>query len=95
VITSRVCPSLEYVRPSAIEVEVDDVAGYADAVLALACDRQRYRELQRRTRDVTRQFLDESRSFGAALRHVLGAFVAGVPVSPRAHPPQVTNSDRS
>lgn len=88
VITSRVCPALDFVRPCAIEVEVDDLDGYVGAILDLACDRQRFRELQSRTEEVTRPFLDESKSFGAALRHVLASVMKGVPVTPVANPPR-------
>ena len=87
VVTSRVCPALDFVRPCAIEVDVDDVEGYVAAVADLARNRDRYRALQARTGDVAAQFLDERNSFGAALRHLLQHLVRGEPVPPVARPP--------
>ncbi|HUF79862.1 MAG TPA: glycosyltransferase, partial [Burkholderiales bacterium] len=87
VITSRVCPSLEYVRPCAIEVDVNDIQGYVDAVVGLAADRQRYARLQHSTRAVIAPFLDPASSFGAAVEHVLRAIAAQREATPVSHPP--------
>jgi glycosyltransferase involved in cell wall biosynthesis len=87
VITSRVCPALEYVRPCAIEVDVDDVEGYAHAIVDLANNREKYGKLQNSTRDVVKQFLDPGKSFGAAVEHVLRGIAVGQEVSPVSHPP--------
>src|SRR5207302_10136880 len=43
VITSRVCPALDYVRDAVVEVGVDDVQGYGDALLRLCDDPAFYR----------------------------------------------------
>ena len=42
VVTSRVCPALEEVRPAAVEVEPDKAAGYADAIERLMTDRAQF-----------------------------------------------------
>lgn len=88
VITSRVCPALDYVKPSAIEVDVDDLDGYVRSVLDLANNRERYRRLQSGTGDVARPFLDPDKSFGTALRHVLLGIKNDRPIEPVEHPPQ-------
>jgi glycogen synthase len=88
VITSRVCPALDFVRPSAIEVEVDDVSGYTRAVLELARDSAKYDRLQGRCAELMRPFLDESQSFGAAVRYVFECALQGRDVVSVAHPPQ-------
>lgn len=86
VITSSVCPSLDFVRPCAIEVPVDDVEAYVRAIVSLADDRARYTELQSRCAAVVRPFFDETKSFRAAVRHVLEGLMdrgAVTPVSVR------------
>lgn len=87
VITSRVCPALDYVRPCAIEVDVDDVDGYTQAVTALATDRARYRDLQSKTARVAQPFLDPEKSFAAGLKRVMLAIRDGHPVEPVQYPP--------
>lgn len=88
VITSRVCPALDYVRPCAIEVDVDDVAGYVNAITKLAAGREHYLRLQSKTGAAAAQFFDERNSFGAALRHVLKGLMSSQPVRPVALPPK-------
>jgi glycogen(starch) synthase len=95
VITSRVCPALDFVRPSAIEVEVDDVSGYAHAILELAQKPESYDRLQSRCAELMRPFLDQSKSFGAAVHHVLKSALEGREVSPVAHPPQYNGAPRA
>jgi glycogen synthase len=87
VITSQVCPSLEFVRPCAVEVEVDDIDGYVAAIIRLAEDRSDYARLQEPTQTVIRPFLDPRNSFGAGIEHVLRAIAAGRAVAPISHPP--------
>lgn len=87
VVTSAVCPALDYVRPSCYEVPPDDIDAYKRAILALADDRDLYDKLQSRTRDVAKQFLDPSKSFMRALSDVLSALADGRQIQPVAHPP--------
>jgi glycosyltransferase involved in cell wall biosynthesis len=87
VITSRVCPALDFVRACSIEVEVNDIAGYKRAILELADSRERYEALQAGCARSGAQFLDERKSFGTALRHVLAAMKEGRAVTPTAQPP--------
>ncbi len=87
VITSAVCPSLDFVRACSIEVTVDDIDGYVRALVSLADDRSRYAALQSRCAEVVRPFFDKSNSFGAAVRHVLEELRTRGEVRPVSHPP--------
>lgn len=88
VITSAVCPALEFVRPCSIEVPPDDVDAYVQALVSLADDRTRYSELQSRCQAAAEPFFDESRSFGAAVRHVLQEIGTSGAVRSRASDPR-------
>jgi glycosyltransferase involved in cell wall biosynthesis len=87
VITSAVCPALEFVRPCSIEVQVDDLDGYVRTLVSLTEDRGRYMSLQSRCAEVVRPFFDEANSFGAAVRHALSGLRERGAVEPVAHPP--------
>ncbi|WP_294197404.1 glycosyltransferase family 4 protein [uncultured Sphingomonas sp.] len=71
VVTSRVCPALDVVRPAAIEVEPDDVAGYAEAIWNLATDPALHAQKVAAAEDVRDAFFDDARGYGAKLRAVL------------------------
>lgn len=75
VVTSRVCPALDVVRAAAIEVQPDDVAGYADAIRALATDPVLYAAKVRAAAELRDAFFDEDWSYGAKLRAVLAPMV--------------------
>jgi glycogen(starch) synthase len=76
VVTSKICPAVDYVRSGVVVVPPDDVAGYADAILGLASDRARFAELQRACAAASRKFLDPSVAYAAALRRTLLALRA-------------------
>jgi len=71
VITSAVCPALDYVSNAIIEVPPDDVSGYLEAILKLASDKDYYREKQAMCLTLQSQFYDQSRSWQAALEHII------------------------
>ena len=71
VITSAVCPAMQYVGGAVVEVPPDDVGAYADAVLRLLDDPAYYASILRQCRDVQEQFYDPGRSWGTALRNAL------------------------
>lgn len=71
VITSSVCPAVEYVRDAIVEVPPNDVRAYADAILRLASDGEFYHRKHQACLAAQAQFYDESRSWGAAVRQVL------------------------
>ena len=72
VVTSRVCPALEYVRPGVVEVPPDDPRAYGDAILRLVDNRALYEEKVRGCADSTEQFYDPAKSWAATLTKVLG-----------------------
>ncbi len=71
VITSAVCPALEYVSSAVIEVPPDEVTGYLEAAIRLASDERWYREKQAMCLTLQPQFYDETRSWQAALERVI------------------------
>ena len=83
VITSRVCPALEYVKDAAVEVPPDDPNAYYDAILRLKFDRQLNERLKAARASAMARFLDPSQSYGAAVRHVLQALLLGSQPRPR------------
>lgn len=75
VITSEVCPALEYVRAAVVEVAPDDVRGYGDAVLKLCDDEAFYREKCRGCDAARPQFFDVRLGWGASLASILSRLV--------------------
>jgi glycogen(starch) synthase len=71
VITSKVCPAMEYIGDAAIEVPADDVAAYGDAILRLCDDPELYRRKCRECIPARLQFLDTSLGWAEALRTAL------------------------
>jgi glycosyltransferase involved in cell wall biosynthesis len=71
VITSRVCPSLSAVRAAAVEVEPDDVPGYARAILSLRDNPALYGERRAACEMLQAQFYDMERSWATALERAL------------------------
>jgi glycosyltransferase involved in cell wall biosynthesis len=87
VITSRVCPALEYVGDAAIEVQPDDQGAYYEAIVRLKSNRQLYEGLRASCGSMTKRFSDPSQGYGAAVRHVLEALGRGRRPEPRElHP---------
>ena len=86
VITSPVCPAVEYLNEGVIVVEPEDRVGYKRAILELADDRARFDTVQRGCRATAAKCLDPQFSYGSALRHVLTAFAEGRRPEPRPIP---------
>jgi hypothetical protein len=63
-------------------VPPNDIAAYEAAIMELADDAEQYSELQHRSEQAGRRFLDERTSFKAALEHTLSAIARGERVSP-------------
>jgi glycosyltransferase involved in cell wall biosynthesis len=72
VVTSRMCPALEYVREAVVEVPPDDATAYGDAILRLADDPAFYAEKVAGCAASTGQFYDPALSWAETLRRVLG-----------------------
>lgn len=73
VITSAVCPAIEYVRAAVIEVEPGRIDGYAEAIVKLATDPELYRDKQAACAVLQPQFYRSETGWGAALGHALPA----------------------
>lgn len=67
VITSSVCPALEYVQGAVVEVPPNNVAAYRGAILRLRDDLGLYQSLLRGCEPLRAQFYDLSKGWGAAL----------------------------
>jgi glycogen synthase len=70
-ITSEVCPALEYIRDGAIEVAPNSVDGYHQALLLLSEDEQLYEAKREATLRLQHQFYDPKNSWYAAMRECL------------------------
>lgn len=71
VITSSVCPALEYIADGVVEVPPNDTQAYGDAIIRLYEDRSLY-ELKRRGCSASQeQFYDADRGWAAALKRML------------------------
>jgi glycosyltransferase involved in cell wall biosynthesis len=86
VITSNVCPAVEYVAPAVLQVPPDDLAAYEQAILRLADEPATYERLRAACAPICRQFLDPETSFRRALVHALSAIAEGRPMAPRLLP---------
>jgi glycosyltransferase involved in cell wall biosynthesis len=86
VITSPVCPAVEYLADGVIVVPPEDRDAYRRAILQLADDPARLAAAQAGCRVSVAKCLDDRYSYGAALRHVLTAFGQGRRPEPRTIP---------
>ncbi|HSV16201.1 MAG TPA: glycosyltransferase family 4 protein [Tepidisphaeraceae bacterium] len=72
VITSSVCPALEYVKDAVLEVPPDDAAGYAAGILQLRDDKALYDSKQSASAVTRTQFYDPTFGWQAAVRRAIG-----------------------
>jgi glycosyltransferase involved in cell wall biosynthesis len=82
VVTSTLCPAIEYVRDAVVEVPPDDVRAYGDAILRLADDRVLYAQKRENCAAAGSQFYDPARAWGATLKrvlHLIGLLPGAVP----------------
>ena len=70
-ITSAACPALHTVRPAAIEVRIDDVGDYVNAIRTLQKDRDLYERKVDACDDLKAQFFDGTRSWQHVLRKIV------------------------
>jgi glycogen(starch) synthase len=71
VITSEVCPALEYVRDAVVEVPPDDVDAYQRAIVTLRDNAALYEQKRQACGALQAQFYDRSRGWAAALAKAL------------------------
>ncbi len=72
VVTSAACPALADIAAASIEVAADDTGQYADALFALATDRELYARKRSATAMAAARYLDPANSYGAVLRKSIG-----------------------
>lgn len=70
-ITSPVCPALEYVREASVAVEPNDADQYREAIVRLADDEAFYQEKRAACGPLQDQFYDPANSWYAAMRLVI------------------------
>jgi glycosyltransferase involved in cell wall biosynthesis len=71
VITSAVCPALEYIRAAAVEVPPDDVGQYYKAIINFYDDAELYNQKQTSCATVQAQFYDLKNSWAEKLKIAL------------------------
>jgi glycogen(starch) synthase len=71
VVTSSVCPALDYVRAAVVEVPPDDVAAYADALLRLKTDPELYAQKRVASAGVRQMFYEDGRGWAAAVERAV------------------------
>ena len=71
VITSPVCPALEYVREAAVEVPPDNIEKYCQAILKLYDDQEFYEQKQDACAKLQGQFYDPKNSWAEKLKMLL------------------------
>jgi len=71
VITSSVCPALEYVHEAVVEVRPDDPTAYGDAVLRLKDDAALYETKRLGCATVRAQFYDVNLGWGSIAQHAI------------------------
>lgn len=79
VITSSVCPALEYVADGVVEVPPNDTQAYGDAIIRLYEDRSLYESKRRGCAASQEQFYDTERGWGAALKRMLDRLFSEAP----------------
>jgi len=78
-ITSAVCPALQYVKEAAIEVEPDNVDQYRDAILKLYDDTNFYRQKQEACAHLQKQFYDPKNGWAEKLKAIISTFILNQP----------------
>lgn len=79
VITSAACPALADVADAAIEVRVDDLADYVDAIRKLASDPKLFAEKMAAAYQVRQIYFDEGHSYRAVIEPPLIRALADIP----------------
>jgi glycosyltransferase involved in cell wall biosynthesis len=76
VITSEICPAIDYVKPCAIQVPAEDPDAYREAIISLADDPEYYENMTSNCERVGKQFLDPNNSFAYVFRYILESISA-------------------
>ena len=73
-VTSAVCPALDYLRDASVEAKPDDPASYREAIVKLSDDPQLYAAKQRACAGLQEQFYDRGNSWYSAMRRALDPY---------------------
>ncbi|AKG22776.1 glycosyltransferase family 4 protein [Calothrix sp. 336/3] len=71
VITSSVCPALDYVRDAVIEVPPNDVQSYADSLTEISQNIHLYKQKQQACIDLQTQFYSQSNTWKTAIKSII------------------------
>lgn len=71
IVTSRLSNAIVPLGPAILEVEPENIAGYAQAVQILASDRTVYDQLSSACPELAQQFLDRRQSYSAAIDRLI------------------------
>ena len=77
VVTSDVCPAIEYVLPAVVECEPDNVSSYVENIEKLYMDEDFYRLKRDACDSLKHEFYDEKNSWGFVLQTILEQKDAG------------------
>lgn len=80
-ITSAVCPALEYLQPASIEVTPDDPQAYLDAVLSLGENIDLFEQKRAACGPLKAQFFDQANSWYVAMRNATTLILSDTSVS--------------
>src|SRR4029077_3243688 len=94
VITSPVCPALEYIRGAAVEVPPDNIEQYCKAILKLYDNDEFYKQKQEACATLQGQFYDSKNSWAEKLKMLLKRHILKR-VYPCALPISQINTQRS
>jgi glycosyltransferase involved in cell wall biosynthesis len=70
-VTSAVCPAIDYLRDASVEAEPDNAGSYRDAIVRLSDDPELYARKQSACATLQGQFYDRGNSWYAAMRRAL------------------------
>lgn len=71
IVSNPIVPALELLAPAAVAARSNDADSHADAVMSLAADRARYRQLQQACAPLRAQFYDRELGLAAVLHQAL------------------------
>ena len=96
VISSRVCPAVDYASGSIFLVTPDDGEAYGEAIVHLSDNKEAYVDLQSRSYAAGERFLEESTSYRSAFEHMLGCLSRDEQITSREINPEFpSHSGRS
>jgi len=73
-VTSAVCPALDYLRDASVEAKPDDPASYREAIVKLSDEPELYALKQRACSGLQEQFYDRGNSWYSAMRRALDPY---------------------